>query len=163
MNLIEELEKLNAMHSDGTLSDEEFHKAKDALLAKHQSTGQKFRQAVDEVSSDDSTWGILIHLSQFCGYIVIAGSWLIPLILWLVKRNESRMIDMHGRIVMNWLLSQLLYTFIFGLLCFIFIGFPLLAILGLLAIIYPIIGAVKASSGETWNYPGSIRFFSLDN
>lgn len=162
MDLIEELEKLNAMHSNGTLSDEEFQSAKDALLAKHQSAGTKFKHAVEEVSSDDTTWGTLIHLSQFCGYLIPLGGWVVPLTLWLVKRSDSRIVDLHGRIVINWLLSEILYGILFGVLCFIFIGIPLLAILLILGFIYPVVGAIKASSGETWNYPGSIRFFSLD-
>lgn len=162
MTLIEELEKLNALHAGGSLSDEEFQKAKDALLASHQSAGQKFKQTVDEVSSDDNAWGVLIHLSQFCGYVLPLGGWIVPIALWLIKRSSSREIDLHGRIVMNWLLSEIIYGVLFGLLCFILIGFPFLIALGIVAFVYPIVGAIKASNGEIWNYPGSIRFFSLD-
>ncbi|MEE9369011.1 MAG: hypothetical protein V3V05_09125 [Pontiella sp.] len=70
MNLIEELEKLNALHSSSALSDEEFKTATDALLASHQSAGQKVKQVVDDVSSDADAWGVMIHLSQFCGYLI---------------------------------------------------------------------------------------------
>ncbi len=163
MNLIEELEKLNALHSSGALSDEEFQKAKDALLAKHQSAGQKIKQTVNEVSTDTATWGLLIHISQFCGYFLPLAGWIVPLLLWLLKRNESRVIDLHGRVVMNWLISELIYAILFGFLCIIVIGIPFIIILGILAVVYPIIGAIKASSGETWHYPGSIRFLSLEN
>ena len=162
MNLIEELEKLNALHSSGALSNEEFQKAKDALLASHQSAGQKFKQTVDEVSADSSTWGLLIHISQFCGYLLPLAGWVVPLVLWLLKRNDSRIIDLHGRIVINWLISAMIYGILFGFLCIIIIGIPFVIILGILAIVYPIIGAIKASSGETWNYPGSIHFLSID-
>ena len=31
--------------------------------------------------------------------------------------------------------------------------------LGLLCLIFPIIGAIKANDGEVWPYPLSIRFF----
>ncbi|MEE9369012.1 MAG: DUF4870 domain-containing protein [Pontiella sp.] len=75
-----------------------------------------------------------------------------------MKRNSSREIDIHGRIVMNWLLSEIIYGIIFGLLCFIVIGIPFIIALGIVAMIYPIIGAAKASCGETWNYPSSIHF-----
>ncbi|WP_372806595.1 DUF4870 domain-containing protein [Pontiella sp.] len=158
MDLIEELEKLDAMYNNGTLTDEEFVKAKDALLAKYQSSGQKFKQAVGDLSSDESVWGVLIHLSQFGGYLIPLGGWLLPICLWLIKRNDSETIDRHGRIVINWIISQLIYGILFTLLCFVLIGIPLLIVLGIVAFVYPIVGAVKASSGEVWDYPGNLRF-----
>ncbi len=161
MNLIEELEKLNSLHSSGALSDEEFQKAKDTLLASHQSAGQKFKKTVDEVSTDTSIWGMLIHISQFCGYFIPLAGWAVPLVLWLLKRNDSPVIDQHGRIVMNWLITEMIYAIIFGFLCIIVIGIPFIIILGILAVVYPIIGAIKASSGKTWHYPGSIHFLTL--
>ena len=47
-----------------------------------------------------------------------------------------------------------------GLLVFVLVGFPLLGILGVLSIVFPIIGAVKANEGTVWTYPLSIKFFS---
>ena len=163
MSMVDELEKLNALHQSGALSDEEFAKAKEALIARQQSAGQKIKQSIDDVSSDNGTWGLLIHITQFCGYVLPLAGWIVPLMLWLMKRDESRIIDMHGRVVMNWLISELIYAIIFGLLCIIIIGIPFIIILGILAIIYPIIGAAKAGSGEVWHYPGSIRFLSIDD
>lgn len=163
MNLPDELEKLNALHGSGALSDDEFKKAKDALLAKHQPAGQKIKQSIDDISSDDATWGLLIHVTQFCGYILPLAGWLVPLLLWVMKRKESRIIDLHGKVVINWLISELIYGIVFGFLCIIVIGIPFVIILGILMVIYPIIGAVKAGSGEVWPYPGSIRFLSLDD
>ena len=32
-------------------------------------------------------------------------------------------------------------------------------ILGVLAVLFPIIGGIKALGGEVWNYPLSIHFF----
>ena len=33
-----------------------------------------------------------------------------------------------------------------------------IAVLGLLAVVFPIVGGLKASSGEAWKYPLSISF-----
>ncbi|RZK21231.1 MAG: DUF4870 domain-containing protein, partial [Hymenobacter sp.] len=35
-----------------------------------------------------------------------------------------------------------------------------LMLLGLLALIFPIIGAIKANEGVLWNYPLTFRFFA---
>ncbi len=59
----------------------------------------------------------------------------------------------------NWIISEILYAIGCSLLIFVLIGFPLLMVLFALAIIFPIIGGIKASSGEAWKYPLSIPFF----
>jgi uncharacterized Tic20 family protein len=116
---------------------------------------------MNQVSSDTNFWCMLIHLTQFCGYLLPLAGLVVPIILWQVKKDQSPVLDRHGRVVMNWILSALIYLGISILLIFVFIVFPMLWILGLLAIDFPIIGGVKANGGELWIYPGSIRFFSV--
>jgi uncharacterized Tic20 family protein len=38
-------------------------------------------------------------------------------------------------------------------------GMLLFALLGILAVVFPIIGGLKANNGEVWKYPLSITFF----
>jgi uncharacterized Tic20 family protein len=83
----------------------------------------------------------------------------VPIVLWQVKKNESEIIDQHGKNVTNWILSELIYGIVFFILCFLLIGIPLLIALGAVGIIFPIIGAVKAYNGEVWSYPLTIKFF----
>lgn len=64
--------------------------------------------------------------------------------------------------VLNWILSSLIYAVVFSILIFVLIGIPLLWALALLFLIFPIIGAIKANDGIVWPYPLSIRFFGND-
>jgi uncharacterized Tic20 family protein len=41
---------------------------------------------------------------------------------------------------------------------FVLVGILLLIALGIVAIVFPIIGAVKANNGELWEYPLTIKF-----
>ena len=50
--------------------------------------------------------------------------------------------------------------FVFLVLALIVIGFLLLGVLAILGIVFPIIGGIKASNGEVWPYPLSIKFFN---
>lgn len=163
MSIVEEVEKLNSLKESGAISEEEYEQAKASLLSSYRSTGEKVKDAVDGMSSDEKMWGMFIHLSQFCGYVLPLAGLLVPIILWQIKKNESEIIDRHGRIVVNWIITALIVGFVGALLCVIIIGFPLLLALSVASIAFPIIGGVKANNGEVWKYPCSITFFSLDD
>ena len=157
MGIADELEKLNELRASGTISEIEYQQAKDALFSSHQnsSVGDSFKKAVDSVVLDENNWGMYIHLSQFCSGVV-------PILLWVLKKEDSEVIDAHGRIVINWMITQCVYAVAFFLLCFVLIAFPLLVLLVVASIAYPIIGGIKASNGEIWKYPFSIEFIKGD-
>ena len=102
---------------------------------------------------------MFLHLSQLAGYVVPFGGLVVPILIWQIKKTELPGIDAHGKIVMNWLISALIYAVVSFILVFAFIGIPLLWAIGILAIIFPIIGGIKANNGELWKYPLSISFF----
>ncbi len=159
MSIADEIEKLNDLRQAGALSEDEYQEAKEALLAKDHSSGRSFGQAVDDFSRDTNSWGMMIHLSQFCGYLVPLAGLIVPIVLWQMKKDEAEIIDRHGRVVANWIITEFILAIVFGLLCLVFIGIPLFIALAVVAIVFPIIGGVKASNGEVWTYPFSLKFF----
>jgi uncharacterized protein len=159
MEIASEIEKLQKLKQDGAISEEEFEQAKKKLLEKQPNVWADLNQKASNVSKDVNTWSMLIHLTQFCGYVVPLAGLVVPIILWQMKKNESEIIDRHGKIVTNWIISGLIYGFVSFLLTFILIGIPMLVALGVMAIVFPIIGGIKANNGEVWPYPLSIKFF----
>lgn len=105
-------------------------------------------------------WAMFLHLSLLTGFLLPLAGLVVPIIIWQMKKNDMPEIDVHGKVVLNWILSQIIYAAASVLLIFVFIGIPMLIALGLLAVIFPIIGGIKANNGEVWQYPLSIRFFS---
>ena len=122
MGLVEELERLNDLKQSGAISEDEYEDAK-ARILDNWSEGYQYE---NRVSSDESLWGMLIHLSQFCGYIVPFAGFITPIVLWQIKKKESHILDLHGRIVANWIITAALFGVLSGILCFVFIGIPLL-------------------------------------
>jgi len=116
---------------------------------------------MDGISTDTHTWGMILHLSQFCGYLIPLAGLVVPILLWQMKKDDSPLIDQHGSIVVNWVITAYILGLLFGLLCFILIGIPLLFVLTVVAIVFPIVGAVKAMNGVAWIYPCSIPFFRV--
>ena len=162
MSIAEEIERLNGLLQSGAISEDEYQRAKESALAESQSGTEKASMTLSKISSDANQWSMFIHLSQFCGYLAPLAGFVVPIVLWQIKKDESDVIDKHGKIVANWILTELIYGLVFGLLCLILIGIPLIITLAVLSIVFPIIGGIKANGGEVWPYPLSITFFRLD-
>ena len=79
-----------------------------------------------------------------------------PIILWQIKKDELPGIVPHAHIVLNWIVSSLIYGVICLFLMIILIGVLGFVALGILTIAYSIIGGLKANEGEIWEYPGTI-------
>jgi len=105
------------------------------------------------------TWAMFLHFSLLAGYVAPIAGLIAPIIIWQVQKDKLPGIDEHGKVVVNWLISLILYLILSGLLSFIFIGIPMLIVLIVATIIFPIIGGIKANDGQLWKYPLSIPFF----
>jgi uncharacterized Tic20 family protein len=100
----------------------------------------------------EKTMAILCHVSLFLGV-----GFLLPLIVFLVKKDESPWLGAQAREVLNFHISLMIYGIVCFILVFFLIGIPLLFALGLFATICSIIGAIRASEGVLYHYPVTIR------
>ena len=110
-----------------------------------------------QLSSDDRTMGMLVHLLALLTGII--GS----LILWLVKKDQSRFVDFHGKESINFQLTVMLAVVVLlvaGLVTFVglFIAVPLIWAIGIAAIVLEIMACMAANRGEWHRYPMTIRF-----
>lgn len=110
------------------------------------------------ITQDEKTWAMMTHLLSLTGYISGIGFILGPLLMWLFKKDKSSYVNYHGKESLNFQISIIIYGFIAGILCFVFIGFLILPILGILQLILVIIASVRAKDGEEYRYPMTIRF-----
>jgi hypothetical protein len=104
---------------------------------------------------DEKALIILCHLSA-----VLGVGFILPLVVYLIKKQAGGPAAIQAKEVLNFHLSVLLYTLLIAPLCMVFIGFVLLPILGLGALILAIVAAIKASDGIAYRYPICIRFIS---
>ena len=104
---------------------------------------------------------VLTHLSQLVTLIIGFGSLLLPLILWLTNKEKIHSMDAHGKNILNFQISLLIYSLIcIPLILLLGLGVLGLIVLGIISIVFPIINAIKASNGETPKYPLSLNFIS---
>lgn len=112
------------------------------------------QQAPPVPSRDDRNMGMLCHLLALFSHII--G----PLIIWLIKKEDSKYVDYHGIQVLNFQLTMMIVYFLCIPLIFLFIGIALLPVAVLVNIIFTIMGAVAAQNGEYYKYPFSFKFLS---
>jgi uncharacterized Tic20 family protein len=102
---------------------------------------------------------VLTHLSQLLDFVSGIGGFIVPLILWLVKKDEVYGMDSHGKSILNFRITMFIYllicipaVLIFGLGIIGFIA------IGIFYVIFPIMNAIKANNNEAPSYPFSIQF-----
>lgn len=103
--------------------------------------------------SDDKLWVVLSHLSVLLGVGI-----LLPLIVYLVKKDDSAVISYHAKEALNFHISVYLYALACVPLLLIVIGLPLILLIGLATFILSIVGAVRGADGREYRYPLTIRF-----
>ncbi|MCB7480525.1 DUF4870 domain-containing protein [Christiangramia sediminis] len=108
---------------------------------------------------EDNQMLVMTHLSQLLDLVTGIGGFIVPLILWLTQKDKVAGMDMHGKMILNFQISLFIYSIICIPLIFLFgLGFLGLIVIGLIALILPIMNALKVSNGEMPYYPLSIEF-----
>ena len=110
------------------------------------------------LSADAKNWAVIAHLSAFVmllGIPAIIG----PVVAWALKK-EDPYVDYHGKEAVNFNLSFLIYTAVSAVMILLLVGIILLPAVLVTWFVLVIVAAVKASNGEYYRYPFTIRFLS---
>lgn len=103
------------------------------------------------VSQDDKNLGLLCHLLGFF------TSFLGPLIIWLIKKDQSAFVNDQGKEALNFQITVVIGYAIAYVLVFVFIGIFLLPLIMIANLVFCIMGCVAAGQGRAFRYPVSIR------
>ena len=103
------------------------------------------------VTQDERNMCILVHI------LAIFTLFLGPLIIWLLKKDQSPEVGRHAIEVLNFSITIAIAGFVCFLLAFVIIGAILMPLLGLYALINLVLGAIAASKGEFRHYPFTLR------
>lgn len=150
---------LDEMRRNGSIGEEEYNRERNRIFQENHS-----------FQSVDTSYLALLHLSQLTGFFFAGLGFILPIILWAVKKDQDYEVNRHGRNILNFIISYFIYIsvlavvaimFVIGIatIPFTFICVAIIIILIVLQIVFIIIAAVKASNNEYWEYPLSIPFF----
>ena len=104
-----------------------------------------------EPTQDEKNIAMLSHvLTLFAGFIP-------PLVIYVLKKDDSEYIRELAVESLNFQISLIFYAILCCFLMIVLIGFVLIFVLGIFALIVIIVATVKASEGTYYDYPFCIR------
>jgi uncharacterized protein len=103
------------------------------------------------VSSEDTTWALLAHLSFFV--LGLIG----PLIIFLVKKDTSPFVRQHAAEALNFHITVTLACIASAILIIVLIGVLLLLAVLIAGAVLAVVAAVAANRGEPYRYPFTLR------
>jgi len=103
-------------------------------------------------TTDDRNMATIAHV------LGIVTGFIGPLIIWLLKKDQSPFVEDQGKEALNFQLTLLIGWIIAGASTAICIGFVLMPAVLVCAIIFGIMGAMATNKGEAYRYPLNIRF-----
>lgn len=104
---------------------------------------------------EERTHAVWLHMTVL---VALAGGVVLSLILWLAKRDRSVFIDDHGKEVLNFQMSFLIYWVVGCIFALVGAGKLVLGVVFFGALIALIRGIKAAQRGELYRYPMCLRF-----
>ena len=152
MGKYDDLKALEELRERGAISEEEYQNEKSKIL---NSPDKKDLWGIGE-----SQFLMFMHLSQFAGFLIPFAGFALPIIMWLSFKDENDNVNKHGKNILNFIISWVIYYSVAAILSIILIGIPILIALGITNIVFVILAAIKASDKVYWQYPLTIQFLS---
>jgi uncharacterized protein len=105
---------------------------------------------IKQVSQDSKNLALLLWIGTlFFGFIP-------GLILYLVKKDDDYITD-QSKEALNWSITAIIGYVLGTVLMVILIGFLVIAAVGIVHLVFCIMGVIAASSGQTFRAPFALR------
>jgi uncharacterized protein len=123
----------------------------------------------DGISTEERQWAMFAHLSALAGGIITAGwagsigCFIGPLVIWLMKKDTMPFVGDQAKEALNFNITVAIIFFALFVLTLVTLGIgalltvPLMILVGIAWLVFTIIAAMKANSGERYRYPLTLR------
>jgi hypothetical protein len=120
-------------------------------------------------SAEERQWAMFAHLSALLGGLLTSGwagnigFFIGPLVIWLMKKDTMPFVADQAKEALNFAITVSLAFLALWILTVmtLFIGgvltIPLMFVLGVTALVFVIIAAIKANEGVAYRYPFALR------
>jgi uncharacterized Tic20 family protein len=119
-------------------------------------------------TAEERQWAMFAHLSALLGGLVTGwiGGWgwfLGPLIIWLMKKDSMPFVNDQAKEALNFNITVGIIFVILTILGVVTLGvgfliaFPLMVIVGIAALVFIVLAAIKSNEGIAYRYPFALR------
>ena len=105
---------------------------------------------IHTVSQDSRNIALLMWIGT------IFFSFVPSLVIYLIKTDDEYLAD-QSKEALNWSITLFLGSLVGGVLCIILIGFLVLFALGIMNLVFCILGAIATSNGKRFRAPFALR------
>ncbi|MFK8137153.1 MAG: DUF4870 domain-containing protein [Bdellovibrionales bacterium] len=114
---------------------------------------------METYNKEEKNWLVGMHLSVLLGFSLFPlVGFLVPFVIWRVKRDESPWFELHGKEITNFMINVVVWQLIGGILSVIGIGILIIFLTYALGVILPVYAALKVSRFQDYKYPTPFRF-----
>ncbi|HQW28711.1 MAG TPA: DUF4870 domain-containing protein, partial [Verrucomicrobiales bacterium] len=108
--------------------------------------------------ADEKVMGMLAHI------LGAVTSFLGPLIIWLIKKDESPFVNDQGKEALNFQITIIIGYVVAGILSMVpvlgCLSIILIPAVGVTSLIFGILGGLEANKGVVYRYPFALRLIS---
>ncbi len=113
-------------------------------------------QVTPTIAPEDRTFAALTHLSGLSGYVIPLGGVLVPIIIWMTRR-DSPVISSIAKQAVFLNVVAFIVVGISAVLLLTIILIPVIilfwCVLAVVVVALPVVGAIKANQGIYYRYP----------
>jgi uncharacterized protein len=125
--------------------------------------------ATSAPTDEEKKWALFAHLSILVGGLVTFGwaasfgSFIGPLIIWLIQKDKMPFVADQAKEALNFGITLTLACFVLLMLTIFSLGLgalitiPAFMAIGIAALVLVIIAAIKANEGVAYRYPVALR------
>jgi len=121
------------------------------------------------VPPEERQWAMFAHLSALLGGLLTSGwagsigFFIGPLVIWMMKKDTMPFVGDQAKEALNFAITVSIACLALLVLTLLTLGIgalltvPLFAVIGITALVFVIIAAIKASEGVAYRYPFALR------
>lgn len=113
---------------------------------------------MDTNAISDKQWALIAHLGTLAGYVIPFGNIIVPLVVYVSKKDESEYVREHARESLNFQITFTLLVIAAVITIVLMVGILFLIILPIVNLIFVILAALAIDKGEFYHYPLAIKF-----
>jgi|SRR3954447_5717970 uncharacterized Tic20 family protein len=120
-------------------------------------TGPPPQAPAHVATPDERNWGMLAHLSCLIAIWLGGLTFLGPLVVWLIKKDQSPFVADQAKEALNFQLAVFIVTMICTITC---VGLILVPVIIVGDIVFSVLAGIEANKGIYYRYPYTFRLIA---